>query len=205
MAHIIPFLGRGLTNLFRRPTTEKFPKGEPPKAEPGYRGRLSYDASKCINCGMCEKVCAPGCMTRTQKPAPGGEPGDLEITFTFDLTSCTYCGLCADFCAKKCITLTDDYMITGTCKEDFLVIGSFIKKAPAKPKFTPEQIAVMKAAAEAKKKAAAEGGAAADAATEAPAKPKPKFTPEQIAEMKAAAEAKKKAAAEAAAKAAEQA
>lgn len=156
MAHLLPYVGTALLNLFRKPSTEKFPAGEPPKAQPGYRGRIEYDATKCVNCGLCEKVCAPNCMTRTQRPAPGGEPGDMEITFTFDLTSCTFCGLCADFCAKKAITLTDDYMMTGTKHEDFIVSGTFVKKAPPKPKFTPEQLAAMKAAAEAKKKAAAE-------------------------------------------------
>lgn len=154
MAHILPYLGTALANLVRKPVTEKFPAGEPPKAQSGYRGRIAYDASKCVNCGLCERVCAPHCMTRTQRPAPGGEPGDLEITFTFDLTSCTFCGLCADFCSRKAITLTGDYLMTGTSHEEFLVSGSFIKKAPPKPKFTPEQLAAMKAAAEAKKKAA---------------------------------------------------
>lgn len=158
MAHILPYLGTALVNLFRRPATEPFPAGSPPKAQPGYRGRITYDAAKCVNCGMCERVCAPQCMTRTQRPAPGGEPGDLEITFLFDLTSCTFCGLCADFCAKKAIVLTDDYLMTGTSREDFLVSGTLIRKAPPKPKFTPEQLAAMKAAAEAKKKAA-QGGA----------------------------------------------
>ncbi len=160
MARILPYLGTALINLFRKPSTEAFPKGEPPKAQPNYRGRLTYDAAKCINCGLCERVCAPNCMTRTQRPAPGGEPGDLEVTFTFDLTSCTFCGLCADFCSKKAIVLTDDYMMVGSEPQDFIVSGTFIKKAPPKPKYTPEQLAAMKAAAEAKKKAAAEKAAA---------------------------------------------
>lgn len=163
----LPFLKQALGNLFRTPSTEAFPAGDPPKAQPNYRGRLAYDASKCINCGMCERVCAPHCMTRVAKPVEGGEPGDQEITFTFDLRSCTYCGLCADFCVKKSITLTDDYMIVGSKEEDFLVSGTFIKKAPPKPKFTPEQLAAMKAAAEAKKKAAAEKAAAAAAQAKA--------------------------------------
>ena len=51
-------------------------------------------------------------------------------------------------------------MIVGTKPEDFLVSGTFTKKKPPAPKFTPEQIAAMKAAAEAKKKAAAEKAAA---------------------------------------------
>ncbi len=168
MLPILPYTGKALANLFQKPSTEAFPKGPAPKGAPRYRGRIAYDATKCINCGMCERVCAPHCMTRTAKPAPGGAPGDQEITFTFDLTSCTYCGLCADFCARKSITLTDDCIIIGTKPEDFLVSGTFVKKAPPKPQFTPEQLAKMKEAALAKAaaaKAAQAGGAApADAA-----------------------------------------
>ena len=161
---LIPYLGTALTNRFQKPGTEAVPAGEPPKAQPNYRGRIAFDGTKCINCGMCERVCAPSCMTRVAKPLEGGEPGDQEITFTFDMTSCTFCGLCSDFCAKKAITLTDDYMMTGTEHEEFVVTGTVIKKAPPKPKFTPEQLAAMKAAAEAKKKAAEAAKAAAQQA-----------------------------------------
>ena len=162
MLPILPYAGQALSNLFKKPVTEAFPAGPAPQPAPNYRGRIAYDPNKCVNCGMCEKVCAPHCMTRSQRPAPGGEPGDLEVTFVFDLTSCTFCGLCADFCAKKSITLTQDCIITGTTQEDFLVGGTFIKKAPPKPKFTPEQLAAMKAAAEAKKAAAARPAPAAE-------------------------------------------
>ncbi|MDD4850639.1 MAG: hypothetical protein PHO10_08055 [Gemmiger sp.] len=158
---ILPYLPQALANLLKKPVTEAFPAGPAPTGAENYRGRIAYDPTLCVNCGMCMKVCAPQCMARTQKPAPGGEPGDMEITFTFDMTSCTFCGLCADFCARKAITLTTDCMMTGTKKEDFLVSGTFIKKAPPKPKFTPEQLAAMKAAAEAKKAAAAAAAAKA--------------------------------------------
>jgi len=150
---ILPYLGQAIRNLFTKPATEKFPLAEAPAAQPHYRGRIAYDPSVCVNCGMCQKVCAPQAISRDIRPLPNG---DQEITLTFDLTSCTFCGTCADFCAKHAIQLTDDYMIVGTKPEDFLVSGTFTKKKPPAPKFTPEQIAAMKAAAEAKKKAAAE-------------------------------------------------
>ena len=69
---MVPYLKRALSNLFRPAVTEKFPAGEPPKAAEGYRGRISYDPTLCINCGMCMRVCAPQCMTRTIKPLEGG-------------------------------------------------------------------------------------------------------------------------------------
>lgn len=162
---MLPYLNRSFRNLMRRPSTGRFPKGEPPKAAEGYRGRIQYYPDLCINCGMCLRVCAPQCMERTIKPL---ENGDQEITFTFDLTSCTFCGMCSDFCSRKSITLSDDYMIVGSEPEDFIVSGTFVKKAPP-PKMTPEQIAELKAKAEAAK--AAKAAAAAGGAPAAPAAP----------------------------------
>ncbi len=156
---MLPYLKQALTNLFSKPSTEAFPAGEAPKAAEGYRGRLAYHPDRCVNCGLCLQVCAPQCMTRTIEKQ---ENGDQKITFTFDMTSCTFCGMCVDFCGRKSITFTDDYMIVGTEPEDFLVTGSFVKKAPPpKPQFTPEQIAAMKAKAEAAKKAKEAAAAAA--------------------------------------------
>ena len=80
------------------------------------------------------------------------------------MTICTFCAMCSDFCAKKAIKLSDDYMIVGTKAEDFLLTKSFIKKAPPKPKFTPEQLAEMKKKAEAAKAAKAAQAAKAEKA-----------------------------------------
>ena len=165
---MFPYIKTALKNLVNKPVTEAFPAGDPPKAAENYRGRLSYDPTKCINCGMCIRVCSPQCITRTVKPL---ENGDQEVSFAFDMASCTYCSTCADFCSQKAIHLTDDYMIVGTDPEDFMVRGTFIKKKPAPPKFTPEQIEAMKkAAAEKAAKAAAAKAAAAGEPAEA-AKP----------------------------------
>lgn len=153
---MLPYLKQALRNLFRRPATGSFPKGEPPKAAEGYRGRIVYHADLCVNCGMCMRVCAPQCMTRTIKSL---ENGDQEITFTFDQSSCTFCSLCADFCSRHAIELSDDYMLVATKPEDLIVSGTFVKKAPP-PKMTPEQIAELKAKAEAAKAAKAAAAAA---------------------------------------------
>jgi len=154
---MLPYLKQAFCNLFRRPATGSFPKGEPPKAAEGYRGRIIYKPELCINCGMCMRVCAPQCMTRTIEPL---ENGDQKITLSFDQSSCTFCSMCADFCSRNSIILSDDYMLVGTQPEDFIVSGTFVKKAPP-PKMTPEQIAEFKAKAEAAKAAKAAAAAAA--------------------------------------------
>ena len=168
---MLPYLKKSFKNLFGKASTEAFPAGEPPKAAPGYRGRIAYDPTLCINCGTCIRVCAPQDIERTIKTM---ENGDQEITFTFDMTSCTFCRMCADFCPRGAIKLTDDYMIIGTKPEDFLVSGTFIKKAPPpKPKLTPEQIkAKAEAAKAAKAKADAAKAAAAQSAEGKPAEEK---------------------------------
>ena len=143
-----PYLKEALRSLFHKPAT----RITPAPAEEGYRGRIVYHADRCINCGLCMRVCSPGAITRTIEKV---EEGD-KITLTFDLSSCTFCAMCADFCNKNAIELSTDYNMVGTCAEDFLVSGSFVKKPVAKP--SPEAIAAAKAAAA---KAAAAKAAAA--------------------------------------------
>ena len=124
---MFPFIKEAVCHLFSTPSTEKYPlvKKEAPK---GYRGKIAFDASSCIGCGSCIKVCSPSAITKTVVKT---EEGD-QITFTFDLTSCTFCQMCADFCPKSCIEMTNEYSMIGQTPEDLLVSGSFVKKAPAK-------------------------------------------------------------------------
>lgn len=140
-----PFLPVAIRNLFSKPSTVPFPKVNV-DAKPNYRGRIAYDATKCIGCGLCMKVCSPSAIEKAVEEVENGQ----NITLTFNLTSCTFCGTCADFCAKKAITLTDDYHMVATDVKDLMVTGTFFKENKPKPQFTPEQLAKMKADAAAK-------------------------------------------------------
>ena len=127
-----PFVKEALSQLFSKPSCAMYP-AVPSEAAPRYRGRIVYHADKCIGCGMCERVCAGGAITRTVEKL---EEGD-KITLTFDLGSCTFCATCADFCSTKAIELTQDYHMIATKEGDLLVTGSHIrpakKPAAAKP------------------------------------------------------------------------
>lgn len=124
-----PFVKEALTNLFSKTSCANYP-AVPSPAAPNYRGKIKYDPTKCIACGMCERVCAGGAISRKIEKGADGE-GDL-VTLTFNMGSCTFCGHCADFCSRKAIELTDDYHMIATKEEDLLVTGSFRKAAPAK-------------------------------------------------------------------------
>ena len=124
---MLPYFEDALKKLFRKPDTEAFPAVIPPAA-PGYRGRIVYHPELCINCGLCERVCAPQAITRTVEKTP---EGDDHVTMEFHMGSCTFCATCADFCSRHAIELTGDYMIVVTDEEDLKVRGDFIKKKPA--------------------------------------------------------------------------
>ncbi|WP_163194825.1 4Fe-4S dicluster domain-containing protein [Clostridium thermarum] len=130
----IPFIKDALVNFFKAPVTKKYPY-EKTHVPEGYRGKIKFHPEFCVACGMCIRVCAPQCITKTTKNIEGGQ----EITLTFDMGSCTYCGMCADFCMKKAIELTKEYSIIATAddKSQLIVEGTFIKKLPPKPPVKP--------------------------------------------------------------------
>ena len=129
-----PFVKEAVSQLFSKPSCAMYP-AVPSEAAERYRGRIAYHADKCIGCGMCERVCAGGAITRTVEKL---EEGD-RITLTFDLGSCTFCATCADFCSTKAIEFTQDYHMIATKEGDHLVTGTHIRPArkPAAPKPAP--------------------------------------------------------------------
>ena len=122
-----PFVKEAVKQLFSKTSCELYPV-VPSEAAPHYRGRIVYHPDKCIACGMCERVCAGGAITRTVEKL---EEGD-KVTMSFNLGSCTFCSHCADFCSRNAIEFTGDYHMVATKEEDLIVSGSFIKKPPVK-------------------------------------------------------------------------
>ena len=141
----LPFIKEAITQLFSKPSTERYPQVAKDACE-CYRGKLVFDPEKCINCGMCLRVCAPQAIMRTVEKVEDGD----RITMEFHMGSCTFCGMCADFCSKHAIHLSKEYSMVVTDEEDLKVRGSFIKKAPPKKELTPEQLEKLKAAKAAK-------------------------------------------------------
>ena len=124
----LPFVKEAVKGLFSKTSCEMYPF-VPSEAAPRYRGRIVFHPEKCINCGMCERVCAGGAIKTESVPVEGGQ----QITRIFNLGSCTFCSHCADFCHEKAIELTGDYHMVATKEEDLLVTGTFFKAAPKKP------------------------------------------------------------------------
>ena len=163
-----PFVREAVTKLFSKPSCAMYPF-QPSEAAPNYRGRIVFHPETCINCNMCERVCAGGAITHSSVK---NEDGDDVITRSFDLGSCTFCSTCADFCTRHSIELTQDYHMIGIEEGDLIVSGTFVKKAVKKPAPKPAAPAAAPAAAEKKADTpAAAPKADARAAEAAPAAP----------------------------------
>lgn len=124
----LPFIKEAIAGLFGKTSCEMYPV-VPAEAAPRYRGKIVFHPDKCINCNMCERVCAGGAISTVSEPVEEG----TKITRIFYLGSCTFCGHCADFCTHGAIELTGDYHMIATKEEDLMVKGTFIKAPPKKP------------------------------------------------------------------------
>ena len=68
-----PFIKEALLNLFSKSSCDMYPVKSAP-AMPNYRGRIKYDPTKCMGCGMCERVCAGGAISRVIEKTEDIEP-----------------------------------------------------------------------------------------------------------------------------------
>jgi len=127
-----PYIKEAVGSIFKNPVTEKYPfkKIETPE---GFRGKIEFDETKCIGCGMCIKVCAASAITKTVENTEEGQ----KIGMEFNMGSCTFCSFCSDFCPKSAIHLSNEYSMIKTADENNMMVqGSFIKKLPSKPQMS---------------------------------------------------------------------
>ena len=185
-----PFVKVALAQLFSKSSCAMYPV-VPAPAKPNYRGKIVFHPDKCMNCGMCERVCAGQAISHVSEPCEEGE----RITRSFYLGSCTFCSHCASFCSTHAIELSDDYHMIATKEEDLIVSGTFItkkpvKKAPAaKPAPKADAPAAEKPAEKAEPAVKDEAAPKAEAEVKAaPAKEEPKAEAAAPAEEKAPAE-----------------
>ncbi|MDR1874686.1 MAG: 4Fe-4S binding protein [Synergistaceae bacterium] len=89
-----------LTEVMNNPDA---PLSPPVPVGKRFRGRLSYDRSKCIGCRLCIKVC----------PANATEylPGEKKIVIHND--RCCFCAQCTEICPVKCLKMGSEYMISS--------------------------------------------------------------------------------------------
>jgi formate hydrogenlyase subunit 6/NADH:ubiquinone oxidoreductase subunit I len=94
-----------LRSVFRKPATEKYPAVPAPMPQK-FRGKLKFDASKCIGCKMCMRDCPTGAITIRKV-------GDKQFEADIDLGRCIYCAQCVDSCMKAALEITREYELAS--------------------------------------------------------------------------------------------
>jgi ech hydrogenase subunit F len=95
-----------LKNLVSKPATRKYP-AEPVVLPEGERGRVVYDMSKCIFCGLCEKRCPTNAIMMDK-------PNKRQ---SVSRAKCIACGVCVESCPTDAIQMRPEYSPPATAPE----------------------------------------------------------------------------------------
>jgi formate hydrogenlyase subunit 6/NADH:ubiquinone oxidoreductase subunit I len=94
-------LGEVLGNAMRKPATVLYPFVPAPMCK-RFRGKLSFDAVKCIGCKICMRDC-PSAAINIRKV------GDKQFEADIDMSRCIYCAQCVDSCPKDALASTGNF------------------------------------------------------------------------------------------------
>ena len=103
-------------NLFRKPATISG-SNDMHHISQNYRGRIIYDATNCVGCGLCVRDCPAGAISVVNE----GTKQDRKMKAVLNMGQCIVCGQCVESCAKKCISLTRDIDLSTVDKEKLQV------------------------------------------------------------------------------------
>jgi formate hydrogenlyase subunit 6/NADH:ubiquinone oxidoreductase subunit I len=127
-------MGDVLRSFFRKPVTQRYPF-ERTAAPKTFRGKLTWDLSKCTGCMLCIKDCPANAIELIVV-----DRANKRFVLRFHADRCTYCSQCRVNCRFKCLNLSsEDWELAALSKEPFTVyygrdvdINAFLAEAGQK-------------------------------------------------------------------------
>jgi formate hydrogenlyase subunit 6/NADH:ubiquinone oxidoreductase subunit I len=103
-----------LMSLFKKPATVLYPavKVEMPDK---FRGKLVFDANKCIGCKLCMKDCPTSAITIKKV-------GEKRFECVIDLARCVYCAQCVDSCPKDSLRSTAEFELASLNRDKLTMV-----------------------------------------------------------------------------------
>ena len=138
---------------------------ELPAAE---RGIHELNATICIGCGSCARVCPNSCIEMVHFKF-GNPLKNKKMQFPqIDYGRCMFCGLCVDECPVECLKMGQKVIMAGWERKDIIKGPDFLSTK----RFSAKEVADLEAEAKriAAEKAAAKKAAAKEGAAKKPAK-----------------------------------
>ncbi|MBI9044392.1 MAG: 4Fe-4S binding protein [Anaerolineaceae bacterium] len=95
-------LGDIVQSLFKKPVTENYPFEQKP-APLNFRGKLTWDAEKCVGCNLCVRECPANALELIviDKKAK-------RFLLNYHLNRCIYCAQCEYSCKFDCIDMSSE-------------------------------------------------------------------------------------------------
>jgi formate hydrogenlyase subunit 6/NADH:ubiquinone oxidoreductase subunit I len=106
-------LPAAMHSLFHKTATKGYPyvKADKPTK---YRGKLKFDASKCIGCKLCMRDCPSNAIEIIKVE-------DKVFKAIVKLDRCLFCGQCCDSCNKGALVCTKEFELANFKREDLKV------------------------------------------------------------------------------------
>jgi NADH-quinone oxidoreductase subunit I len=100
-----------------------------------YRGMIMLDINKCIQCGLCARICPSNAIKmykRDEKKNPG-----------INYSRCIYCGFCVDICPVDALKFTDVHDTAYYTLEDLEFCPEKLSKKPEQFKKPKRKVKVV--------------------------------------------------------------
>lgn len=100
-------------HLFKKPATIVGPP-DAQSVQKGYRGKLIFDPTDCINC----KLCVRDCPSNAIKVINEGTKENKKMKIILNMGNCIFCCQCADSCPKNCISYSQRIYLSTFNKDE---------------------------------------------------------------------------------------